>query len=509
MSGVSKRFGGVVALDSVDFDIRAGEVHALVGENGAGKSTLMKILSGLYGPDEGRIEVGRQEVSFDSVRDAASAGIALVPQELELFEELTVAENLFVGRYRPRKGWLAFDWASMHEQARAVFDMLGVRINVKATVKELSPANRQLVEIARGLIRDAKVLVLDEPTAALSEREVAALFQVISEVTSRGVGVIYISHRLDEIFRLAHRITVMRDGRRVETGPVEGFSREKLIRLMVGRELAAQGNRSEAPIGDVLLEVSGLSRPKEFEDVSFSLRAGEVLGLSGLVGAGRTEVARAIFGISPAVDGEIWVRGEVVRPRSPDEAQKVGIAYLPEERRSEGLILSFSIAENVTFANLGGVSRLGFVRTSAQKVIARSFVQRLSIRCNGVEDPVSSLSGGNQQKVLLAKSLVREPFILLLDEPTRGVDVGAKSEIYRLIDSLARSGKAILVISSELEEILTVSDRILVMREGRVAGEFLRTEATQERITATAMGVGLTTAASGDPNCGTLEGGVE
>jgi ABC-type sugar transport system ATPase subunit len=489
MSGVSKRFGGVSAIEGVDFDLREGEVHALVGENGAGKSTLMKVLSGVHRPDQGRLEVGGREVAFDSVRDAASEGIALVPQELELFEELTVTENLFVGRSRPRKGWLAFDWASMREQAEAVFERLGVRLDIGALVKDLSPANRQMVEIGRGLIRDARVLIMDEPTAALSERETSALFDAIASITARGVCVVYISHRLEEIFRVSHRVTVMRDGKKIETRPTKDFSHEELIRLMVGRELAALGARDEAPVGEVLLEVRGLSKLGEFEDVSFSLRSGEVVGLSGLVGAGRTEVARAIFGVSSADAGTVLVGGRAVEIKSPAEAQKAGIAYLPEERRSEGLILPFSISENVTFANLDALSRVGFVNTSEQRRVARNFADTLRIRCNSVQDPVSSLSGGNQQKVVLAKSLSREPSVLMLDEPTRGVDVGAKSEIYRLIDSLARSGKAVLVISSELEEVLTVSNRVLVMREGRLVGEFSQSEATQELLTAAAMGV--------------------
>lgn len=488
MEGVTKRFAGVTAVEDVDFDLRAGEVHALVGENGAGKSTLMKILGGLYRPDEGHLSIQGESVELNSVRDSTDAGVALIPQELELFDELPVAENLFVGRPRPRTKWGAFDWPAMYEEAEQVFSTLGVNLDIRTPVKELSVANRQLVEIGRGLARNAQVLIMDEPTAALSEREASALFDVISGLSSRDVGVIYISHRLEEVFAISHRITVMRDGERVETAPTADLTYEELVRLMVGRPLGELFQRSEAERGEVVLEVRDLTLPGVFENISFSLHKGEVLGLSGLVGAGRTEVAQTIFGINTPSSGEIYIQGERVQPRSPSEAQRAGIAYLPEERRSEGLILSLPISDNITYTKLKDLSRFGLINASAQQEVAQDFVDRLSIRCNSLRDPVSQLSGGNQQKVVLAKSLARDPSILLLDEPTRGVDVGAKSEIYRLIDSLSQSGKAILVISSELPEIMSISDRILVMREGEMMGEFTK-EATQEQLTAAAMAV--------------------
>jgi ABC-type sugar transport system ATPase subunit len=489
MSGISKHFGGVAALKSVDFDLLPGEVHALVGENGAGKSTLMKVLCGVHRADSGDLEVGGRRVEFASVGEASAAGVALVPQELELFEELSVAENLFTGRDRPRKRWGGFDWPAMHRGAEEIFRSLNVDLNVRVPVKRLSAANRQLVEIGRGLLREARILILDEPTAALSKREASALFGMISGLTARGVGVVYISHRLDEVFRISDRITVMRDGRKVETASARDYSHDDLVRLMVGRQLSKASYRDGATADDVVLEARDLTRPGAFEAVSFSVREGEILGLSGLIGAGRTEVAHAIFGVDPPLSGTITVRGEEVAPRTPAEAQRLGIAYLPEERRSEGLFLPLSVSENATFPRLRRLARYGLIRTSEQKAVAEEYVQRLSVRCRSVRDPVSNLSGGNQQKVVLAKCLVNEPSILILDEPTRGVDVGAKSEIYRLIDALARDGKAVLLISSELEEILAMADRVVVMREGRVTGEFSGAEATQESLTAAAMGL--------------------
>lgn len=489
MSGVTKRFGGVMALEAVDFDLLPGEVHALVGENGAGKSTLVKVLCGVHGSDSGDLEVAGSKVAFASVGEASAAGVALVPQELELFEELSVAENLFTGRNRPRKRWGGFDWSAMHRRAEEIFRSLNVDLDVRVSVKRLSAASRQLVEIGRGLLREARILILDEPTAALSEREASALFGVISGLTANGVGVVYISHRLDEVFRISDRITVMRDGKKVETAPADDFSHDDLVRLMVGRELSKSFQREGVTAGDTVLEVRGLTLPGVFEDVSFSVREGEILGLSGLIGAGRTEVAHAIFGVDPPLGGTIAVRGEEATPRTPAEAQRLGIAYLPEERRSEGLFLPLSVAENATFARLRRLARYGLIRVSEQEAVTEDYVQRLSVRCRSVRDPVSNLSGGNQQKVVLAKCLVNDPSILILDEPTRGVDVGAKSEIYRLIDALAQDGKAVLLISSELEEILAMSDRVVVMREGRVTGEFPGSEATQEGLTAAAMGL--------------------
>jgi rhamnose transport system ATP-binding protein len=490
LDGVTKRFGGVVAVEDVAFDLRPGEVHALVGENGAGKSTLMKIVDGLYGPDEGTLEVGGEAASFSSPRDAEASGIAMIPQELDLFPELSVAENLFVGRRRPRTGWGGLDWEAMRGEARKRLEALGVDLDVTSSVKGLSVAEQQIVAIARALVGEARAVIMDEPTSSLTEREVRQLFGIIEDLAAEDVGVVYISHRLEEIFEISDRITVLRDGHHIKTAPASELDAEELVRLMVGRPLHELFTRSDSSPGETVLEVRGLSRDGEFTDIDLALRRGEIVGLSGLVGAGRTELAQSIFGIRLPDSGEISVGGEEVRIQSPQAAMEKGIFYVPEERRSQGLILPFSIKNNITLSILDRISRLGFVTRAAERGIADKFMGELSIRGADVSAPVSRLSGGNQQKVVVAKSLAREPNVLLLDEPTRGVDVGAKSEIYRLMDDLAKEGKAILLISSELEEVLSMADRILVMREGRISGEFSRGEATQE---------GVMTAATGGP----------
>jgi rhamnose transport system ATP-binding protein len=487
LDGVTKRFGGVVAVEDVAFDLRPGEVHALVGENGAGKSTLMKIVDGLYGPDEGTLEVGGEAASFSSPRDVEASGIAMIPQELDLFPELSVAENLFVGRRRPRTGWGGLDWEAMRGEARKRLEALGVKLDVTSAVKRLSVAEQQIVAIARALVGEARAVIMDEPTSSLTEREVRQLFGIIEDLAADDVGVVYISHRLDEIFEISDRITVLRDGHHIKTAPASELDAEELVRLMVGRPLHELFTRSESSPGETMLEVLGLSRDGEFEGIDFALRRGEIVGLAGLVGAGRTELAQSIFGIRRPDSGEISVEGEEVRIHSPQAAMEKGIFYVPEERRSQGLILPFSIKNNITLSILDRISRLGFVFRS-ERGIADRFMGELSIRGAEVSAPVSRLSGGNQQKVVVAKSLAREPNILLLDEPTRGVDVGAKSEIYRLMDDLAKEGKAILLISSELEEVLSMADRILVMREGRISGEFSRGEATQESVMTAATG---------------------
>jgi len=483
---VTKRFGGITACQEVTFDVRAGEVHALVGENGAGKSTLMKLLHGLYGPDEGQLEVDGRSVSFASPRDAEAAGIAMIPQELDLFPDLSVTENLFVGKPRPRTRWGGYDWRAMARRAEAAFASLGVTLDVHEPARYLSVANSQLVGIARALVRDARVVIMDEPTAALTDREAERLFRIIHELGRRGVGIVYISHRLEEIFRLADRITVLRDGRHVWTGSARAVTQAKLIAYMVGRPLETLFPRTFRRPGDTALEVRHLSLPGKFHDVSFTLRRGEVVGLAGLIGAGRTELAQAVFGVTPARTGEVLVHGHKVYLTSPEVALRHGLAYVPEERRSQGLILSFSVSHNVSFASLGGLSTLGFVHTRAERALAERFASLLAVRSATLEEPVVQLSGGNQQKVVVAKALARRPDILLLDEPTRGVDVGAKVEIYRIIDQLAQEGRAILLISSELNEVLSLSDRILVMREGRLVAEMNHVEATPERVAAAA-----------------------
>lgn len=507
---VSKHFGGTAAVDHVDFDLRPGEVHALVGENGAGKSTLMRLAVGLQQPDAGRLEVDGRATEFSSTRDAEAAGIAIIPQELDLFAELSVAENLFVGRSRPRSRWGGLDRQAMEGEARRQLDRLGIPLDVTLAVRHLSAANRQIVAIARALVADARAVVMDEPTAALSEREAERLFKVIRDLTTHDVGVVYISHRLEEVFAVADRITVLRDGRHVATQPAGELNPEELVRLMVGRELSQLYQRSVRKPGDVALEVRGLSDGQRFHDVDLAVRFGEVVGLAGLIGAGRSELAQTIFGLRRVTAGEISLEGTRVSIDSPESALAQGIAYLPEERKSQGLIADFTITRNMSLSVLGRLTRMGLVDRRRERDLAQQYAQMLSVRGARLDDPVDQLSGGNQQKVVVSKSLASEPAVLLLDEPTRGIDIGAKSEIYELIDGLARDGKAVLMISSELEEILALADRIVVMREGRIAGELAGDDADQERVMALATGTdsAVTGPSHGDNPDGVTPDGV-
>ena len=487
--GVGKRFGGIWACRSVDLEIRAGEVHAVMGENGAGKSTLMKMLHGVHSPDEGHVEVGGRLVSLASPRDAEAAGIAMVPQELDLFPDLSVVENLFVGRPRPRTRFGTFDWNGMRRQAAAAFDRLAATFDLDAPVRSLSGANAQLVEIARALMHDAQVMILDEPTAALTETEAQRLFGIVRELTARGVAIVYISHRLDEIFEIADRITVMRDGERIHTGPTGEVDVARLIQLMVGRPLSKLFHRTRHPVGEDLLRVEALGRRGVFRDIDFTLRRGEIVGMSGLIGAGRSEVAQAIYGIAPADTGRILIAGRRVVIPDASTALALGIVYVPEERRSQGLILDYAIDWNIAFSALDRITRAGFVSRRREREIAERFRGLFAIRSSSLDAPVLSLSGGNQQKVLIAKALAVEPEIILLDEPTRGVDVGAKAEIYRIIDDLAAAGKAVLVVSSEMNELLSMADRILVMHQGRLTGNFEGPDFSPDAIGAAAAGV--------------------
>ncbi len=488
LRAITKIFGSIAAVRDVSFAVQPGEVHALVGENGAGKSTLMKILDGVQLPTSGEVLVDGRPVTFSSVRDAEHAGVAMIPQELELFTELTVAENLYVGRPRPRTRIGLIDYKAMRDKARELFDRLGVKINPNAPVSGLRAATRQLVAIARALLADARVLIMDEPTASLTDQEAQRLFRVVADLSAGGVAVIYISHRLDEIFEISDTISVLRDGQLLQTEPTTNYDHKKLIQLMVGRPLEQLYARTRHPIGKPVLEVANLTRPGDFTDISFTVHAGEIVGLSGLIGAGRTEVAHAVFGLARHSTGTIRLNGQQVQIPTPKRAQELGIAYVPEERRAEGLILPFSIATNITFASLEKVTRFGLVNRKAERQLAIRFEKELSIRTSSLDKPVGLLSGGNQQKVVVAKALAREPSVLILDEPTRGVDVGAKAEIYRLIDDLAAAGKAVLLISSELPEVLSMADRIIVLQEGTMAAEFSHTEATADAVGTAAAG---------------------
>ena len=482
--GLSKSFAGVKALEEVGFEVQAGRVHALMGENGAGKSTLMKILGGLQQQDAGEIRLSGEPVRFRSPHEALERGISMIHQELLPFRNLSVAANIAMGREKTHgfPGWL--DHAAMNREAEALLGRLGLSIDPRRTMGTLSVAEMQSVEIVKALARNASVILMDEPTTALSDREVAALFAVIEGLKREGKAVIYISHKMDEIFRIADTITVMRDGRHVATRPAAEMDERELIRLMVGRDPAPR-DEQRGTAGEVLLEVRGLGFPGRFEGVDLALRRGEILGLGGLMGAGRTELAEAIYGLAPARSGEIRVAGKAVRIRSPKDALKAGIALVTEDRKRHGFIPTMPVGANLTLSSL----RTRWIDAKAEAGIAEEQIARFSIKVGDRRMPVVSLSGGNQQKVVIAKALLTEPEILILDEPTRGIDVGAKAEIHSLITGLARAGKAILVISSELPELISLSDRLLIMRQGRLAAELDPVHASPEEIMRHAMPV--------------------
>ncbi len=489
MCDIVKSYPGVQALRGVSLDVRAGEVHALVGENGAGKSTLMKILAGAERKDGGTIRMDGREVDLRDPLEASRLGITMIYQEFNLVPQLSVAENIFLGR-EPVRGLLRLvDWRRLHRDARDVLARLGLELDVKRRVAELSIAQQQMVEIAKALSRDSRLIVMDEPSATLTDRELEVLFRLIAALKQGGVAIVYISHRLEEIDRIGDRVTVLRDGDKIGTARVGEISRSEIIRMMVGRPLSQEFPPRQAAPGDVALEVSGLRREGSLRDVSFHVRHGEVLGIAGLVGAGRTEVARAVFGADPVDGGEVRLHGRLLSIRSPGDAIAVGIGLVTEDRKGQGLVLGRPVRENVSLASLKLLSRLFFVKRREEARCAETFVRDLKIRTPSIEAAVSNLSGGNQQKVVLSRWLLTQSKVLFFDEPTRGIDVGAKLEIYQIINDLASRGVAIVMISSELPEILGMSDRILVMRKGAVAGVLDRAEATPERIMRLATGV--------------------
>ena len=486
LQGIDKVFPGVHALKHARFDVRRGEVHALIGENGAGKSTMIKIVAGVYQPDTGEILLAGRRVAFSNPREAHVAGIATIYQELGLYPELSVAENIFMGHAPSKKrlGLRTIDWEGMESQAEALLAELNIHdLDVGAKVGTLNVGNRQRVEIAKALSLDAQILIMDEPTAALTESDVEQLFSIVRLLRERGVSIIYISHRLNEVFELADRVTVLRDGEYIGTKDVTDTDEAELISMMVGRTIENLFPKQAAEIGDVVLEVRNLNRPPLTRDISFSVRAGEIVGLAGLVGSGRSETAQVIFGVLPAESGEILLNSAPVKISRPSEAVNHGIGYVPEDRGHQGLIREMTIRENTSMAVLDTVSKNTFISRARERLLANRSIQQLSIRATGPDQITNKLSGGNQQKVVVSKWLASNPILLIMDEPTRGIDVGAKAEIHRLMSRLAaEEGLAILMISSELPEILAMSDRILVMREGRLVGEFRREEATQEGI---------------------------
>jgi rhamnose transport system ATP-binding protein len=488
LRGISKAYGGVHALKDVSFAVGRASVHALIGENGAGKSTVVKTLTGVIHADEGTILIDGSAASIADPPAAYRLGVLAMYQEPTVFQDLTVAENVFAGRH-PRTRAHAVDWSTMRTRAKALLDELGADFGPDRPVRGLGVADRQLLEIAKALSSEARLLIMDEPTAALSPPEVDRLFEIVRGLKARGVSIMFISHRLEEVEAISDTVTILRDGTHVATRPTAGLPRSEMVQLMVGRSLDQLFPKEEAEIGDVVLRAEGLGRRGVFGDISFELRRGEIVGLAGFVGAGRTEVARALFGIDRLDAGKVSIEGRAFRPRSPRAALRRGLAYLPEDRLTQGLIQPLSISTNASLAVLPQLTPAGFLRPRAERTLARRFMEQLRIRAFGPSQIVRSLSGGNQQKVVLSKWLAAEPRILILDEPTHGVDVGTKADVHRTISHLAGQGLSILLISSELPEILGMSDRVLVMREGRLVAEISREDATQERVVAAAAGM--------------------
>ncbi len=487
LSHASKSFGPVQALSDVSIDLFPGEAHALLGENGAGKSTFVKILAGVHRREGGTLTVAGRPADFHSPGEATAAGIAIIYQEPTLFPDLSVAENVLMGR-QPRAGLGRIDQKAMNERVTALLRELGVALDPARPVRGLSIADQQLVEIAKALSLNANVLIMDEPTAALTLSETDRLFRVVRALRERGAAVLFITHRLEEVFAECQRVTVMRDGTWVSTGPITDYDTDKVVRQMVGRELGELYPRGDAHLGEVALSVRNLSQPKMFSDISFDVRRGEIVALAGLVGAGRSEVARAIFGIDPRSGGEVRIGNTTIAPNSTRAAMRAGLGLVPEDRRQQGLVMDLSIERNANLAVLNRLTGGLLMNRRAEAENARNWTSKLQLKAHRLSDPVSSLSGGNQQKVVLAKWLSTGPSVLIVDEPTRGVDVGAKAEVHRTLAELAASGLAVLMISSDLPEVLGMADRILVMREGALVGELSREQASEEAVMYLATG---------------------
>jgi rhamnose transport system ATP-binding protein len=487
LHGGSKSYGAVAALRDVHLELFPGEAHALVGENGAGKSTLVKLLAGVEIPDSGGLSLDDAPVVFSGPAAARAAGIAVIYQEPTLFPDLSVAENIFIGN-QPLRSWRRIDAGETRNRARALFDRLGVAMDVDRPARGLSIADQQLVEIAKALSFDARVLVMDEPTAALSGVEVERLFAVVRALRDSGAAVLFISHRFDEVFALCQRVTVLRDGRWVSTDPAADLTVDQLIRRMVGREVSSLYPKSAAALGAPRLVVEGLGRRGFFSDVSFTVHSGEIVALAGLVGAGRSEVARAVFGIDRYDAGTVTVDGQRLPPGKPKAAIAAGLALVPEDRRQQGLVMELSVERNATLPRRWSLSRLGLLSGGSERRSARVWADRLDVRTARLASPVSTLSGGNQQKVVLAKWLSTEPGVLVVDEPTRGIDIATKAEVHRLLSDLARDGVAVLMVSSELPEVLGMADRVLVMHEGRLVDDIARERASEESVMYAATG---------------------
>lgn len=481
LSKVVKSFGAVIALRSGSLRLQSGSIHALIGENGAGKSTLVKIVAGLYRRDGGDLRLDGEDVDFTSTAQSKAAGIAVIYQEPTLFPDLSVTENIFMGR-QPVGRLGRIDRKAMRHEVERLFTRLGVTIDPDRPAEGLSIADQQVIEIAKAVSLDAKVLVMDEPTAALSGVEVERLFAIARSLRDEGRGLIFISHRFDEVFALCDTVTVMRDGSYISTTPIAGTTPAELVRQMVGRDVTDLFPKQEAAIGEALLEVKNLTSPGIFHDISFTVRSGEIVGLAGLVGAGRSEVARAVFGVDSYREGTVTMKGTRISRGRPVDAMRAGIALVPEDRRKQGLVLESGVGRNITTAIRRQLSRFGLLTTGMENRAARTWAARLEVKAHALDTATATLSGGNQQKVVLAKWLATEPNVLIIDEPTRGIDVGTKSEVHRLLSQLAAEGMGILMISSELPEVLGMADRILVMREGRITAELDRAQATSETV---------------------------
>ena len=485
MKDIDKRFSGVHALKGVNLELKEGEVHALMGENGAGKSTLMKVLCGIHKRDGGTIHLFGREVEFATIKESQEAGISIIHQELNMMNHLTVAQNIYIGR-EPMKNGIYIDDKKMEQDAKELFDRIGVKIDPSQVLGTLTVGKQQMVEIAKAVSRDCRILILDEPTAALTQVEVEELFKIMNDLRAKGIGMIYISHRMDEINRISDRITVMRDGEYVGTVLTKDTTKDDIVKMMVGRVI--YGDKKEQSTvpddAEVVLEVSNLNRGKEIKNVSFKLRRGEILGFSGLMGAGRTEVARAIYGADRVDSGEIFINGEKVKIKTPEDAVKKGICYLSEDRKRYGLMLDKSVAENSAIASLEDYIKFGWINDKLIETDSAKENQKLKTKTPSMKQLLKNLSGGNQQKVIIARWLLKNSDIFIFDEPTRGIDIGAKSEMYTLMEELASQGKAVIMISSELAEIQRLSDRVVVMCEGRITGEIDIKDATQEKIMA-------------------------
>jgi ABC-type sugar transport system ATPase subunit len=480
--GIAKTFSGVSVLQDVDFDICAGEIHALIGENGAGKTTLVKIISGVHAPSGGQLLVDGSPVRFRNPHAARQAGIALIHQEPLTFQDLNVTENLYLGHTRG-KGMPVLNWNHLYKQSDALLESLDVRMRSKDPVRGMTIADQQMIEIACALSQNAKVIIMDEPTAALSHGEVATLFEMIKRLKQQGKAIVFIGHRLDEILEIADRITVLRDGKLVGECLREEADQDKLVHMMINRTFNELIVKETVPIGDVVLETKGLSYPGQYDDINIKVCKGEIVGMAGLVGAGRSEVASAIFGTQPAFAGNIYINGKKASIKNPLQAMKLGVSMVSEDRARTGLVVPFSIKYNMTFAVLDRIaSKLGFIQNKKEDALVKKYALYLNVRMRDANQAVRELSGGNQQKVVIAKWLLTESDILILDEPTRGIDVGAKAEVYKLINELAKQGKAILMISSELPEILQLSDRVYVMCDGHITAEFGRNELDSKKI---------------------------